>query len=97
PIRWRRSAATWLGSQLFESRSGRSSSPGWRVSSERRTSRHTLWYGCWPASSASGSRVPMLVREVLLRESRDRRAVARYAGLTGVPDESGTKRLEKGL
>ena len=39
----------------------------------------------------------MLVQEVLLRNMRDRRAVARYAGLTGSPDESGTKRREKGL
>ena len=28
---------------------------------------------------------------------RDRRAVARYAGLTGAPDESGGKRRERGL
>ena len=39
----------------------------------------------------------MLVHEVLLRNLRDRRAVARYAGLTGSPDESGKKRREKGL
>ena len=39
----------------------------------------------------------LLVNEVLARELRDRRAVARYAGLTGVPDESGAKRREKGL
>jgi transposase len=39
----------------------------------------------------------MLVHEVLLRKLRDRRAVARYAGLTGSPDESGKKRREKGL
>jgi transposase len=39
----------------------------------------------------------MLVREVLSRNLRDRRAVARYAGLTGAPDESGAKRREKGL
>jgi transposase len=39
----------------------------------------------------------MLVREVLVRNLRDRRAVARYAGLTGAPDESGAKRREKGL
>ena len=31
------------------------------------------------------------------RVGRDRRAVARYAGLTGSPDESGAKRREKGL
>src|SRR5208282_6607191 len=39
----------------------------------------------------------MLVREVLSRQLRDRRAVARYAGLTGSPDESGSKRREQGL
>jgi transposase len=39
----------------------------------------------------------MLVREVLSRNLRDRRAVARYAGITGAPDESGSKRREKGL
>ena len=39
----------------------------------------------------------MLVHEVLSRSLRDRRAVARYAGLTGSPDESGRKRREKGL
>ena len=39
----------------------------------------------------------MLVHEVLSRPMRDRKAVARYAGLTGSPDESGTKRREQGL
>jgi transposase len=39
----------------------------------------------------------MLVHEVLSRNMRDRRAIARYAGLTGSPDESGRKRREKGL
>jgi transposase len=39
----------------------------------------------------------MLVNEVLSRPMRDRRAVARYAGLTGAPDESGAKRREQGL
>ena len=39
----------------------------------------------------------MLVQEILSRNMRDRRAVARYAGLTGSPDESGSKRREKGL
>ena len=38
-----------------------------------------------------------LVHEVLSRELRDGRAVARYAGLTGSPDESGKRRREKGL
>ena len=39
----------------------------------------------------------MLVREILSRKLRDRRALARYAGLTGSPDESGLKSREKGL
>ena len=39
----------------------------------------------------------MLIHEVLQRDLRDQRAVARYAGLTGSPDESGARRREKGL
>jgi transposase len=39
----------------------------------------------------------LLAHEVLSRSLRDRRAVARYAGLTGAPDESGARRREKGL
>jgi transposase len=39
----------------------------------------------------------LLVQEVLSRNLRDRRAVARYAGLTGSPDESGSKRRQKEL
>ncbi len=38
-----------------------------------------------------------LANEALLRPLRDRRALARYGGLTGAPDESGSKRREKGL
>jgi Transposase IS116/IS110/IS902 family len=34
---------------------------------------------------------------VLSRKLRDQRALARYGGLTGTPDESGRKRREKGL
>jgi transposase len=37
----------------------------------------------------------MLVNEILSRHFR--KAVARYAGLTGSPDESGRRRREKGL
>ena len=39
----------------------------------------------------------MLAHEILSRDLRDRRAVARYAGLTGSPDESGASRREQGL
>lgn len=38
-----------------------------------------------------------LVHEMYMRTFRDRRAVARYPGLTGTPDESGERRREKGL
>lgn len=39
----------------------------------------------------------LLTGEVFTRALRDRLAVARYAGLTGAPDESGARRREKGL
>ena len=38
----------------------------------------------------------MLVKEILSRNLRDRRAVARYGGLTGSPDESGASAARKG-
>jgi Transposase IS116/IS110/IS902 family len=58
-----------------------------------------------PATNGTRARVvgigietaDMLVNEVLSRPMRDRRAVARYAGLTGAPDQSGAKRREQGL
>jgi transposase len=37
----------------------------------------------------------MLVQEILSRNLRDRRAVARYAGLTGSPDESGVNDVRR--
>ena len=39
----------------------------------------------------------LLVNEILSRKLRDRKAIARYAGLTGSPDDSGKRRREKGL
>jgi transposase len=39
----------------------------------------------------------LLVHELLLRSMRDRRAVGRYAGLTGSPQRSGSTSREKGL
>ena len=38
-----------------------------------------------------------LVHEILSRNLRDRKAVARYAGVTGSPYESGASRRERGL
>ena len=43
------------------------------------------------------STAEQLVREVLSRHLRDGRAVGRYVGLTGSPDESGARRREQGL
>jgi transposase len=37
----------------------------------------------------------MLVHEMFSRDLRDHRTVARYAGLTGSPDESGSRREKK--
>jgi transposase len=39
----------------------------------------------------------LLVHEVLTRNLRDHRAVGRYGGMTGSPDESGKSRREQGL
>ncbi len=39
----------------------------------------------------------LLVHEVLTRNLRDHRAVGRYGGLTGSPDESGKTRREQGI
>ena len=39
----------------------------------------------------------MLVNEIFSRHWRDRKAVSRYAGLTGSPEESGSRRRERGL
>jgi transposase len=39
----------------------------------------------------------MLAQELFVHDLRDRRAVARYGGLTGAPDESGKRRRERGL
>ena len=91
-------AATWRGCGSCGSRS-RSSRR--RASSgcgrPPRTGR-TRWSACWPGWSGSAlETADMLVREVLSRELRDRKALARYAGLTGSPDESGARRREKGL
>jgi transposase len=39
----------------------------------------------------------MFVQEAFFRNLWDRKAIARYAGLTGALDESGKKRGERGL
>ena len=60
--------------------------------------RAIRWSVCWRRSAASIWR-PRTCSPVRFcsRDLRDRRAVARYGGLTGSPDESGAKRRERGL
>ena len=85
----------WLGSA---SRSTPSSRLGWSAWNGRLPLAGMRWFGCWRALSASASRRRICwCKEALSRNLRDRRAVARYAGLTGSPDESGSKRREQGL
>ena len=55
------------------------------------------WTGVFGSERLTGALLDRLVNEVLSRPMRDRKAVARYAGLTGSPDESGAKRREQGL
>ena len=57
----------------------------------------TPWFGSWPKIVGVGvETADLLVDEVLSRPMRDRRAVARYAGLTGFAGESGAQRRERG-
>ena len=81
----------WNAGGSLPSRYARSRRGAWSVSSGPPTPDQISW------SRADHETADMLVQEVLSRNLRDRRAVARYAGLTGPPDESGNKRREKGL
>jgi transposase len=58
---------------------------------------NTMVLGLQRANGIGIETADMLVREVFSRDLRDQRAVARYVGLTGAPDESGSRRQEKGL
>src|SRR5437588_544350 len=83
PTRWLSYVATWCAGGSSVIRYGRSRVLAWSLLAR------VIGVGIETAD--------MLVQEVLSRNMRDRRAVARYAGLTGSPDESGKKRREKGL
>jgi transposase len=58
---------------------------------------NTMVLGLQRANGIGIETADMLAREVFSRDLRDQRAVARYVGLTGAPDESGSRRQEKGL
>ena len=55
------------------------------------------WCGCSPGNRYRYRDGGSTGAGILSRNLRDRRALARYAGLTGSPDESGLKSREKGL
>jgi len=57
----------------------------------------TPWFGYWPESSVLVSRRLICWSMRCCHGHCDRRAVARYAGLTGAPDDSGAQRREQGL
>jgi transposase len=68
-----------------------------RLEQEPETRRHAMVRLLARVVGVGIETADMLVHEVLSRPMRDRKAVARYAGLTGAPDESGVKRREQGL
>lgn len=68
-----------------------------RLERERAEQRHAMVGLLGRVVGVGVETADMLVHEVFARRLRDRRAVARYAGLTGAQDESGTKRRERGL
>src|SRR5215510_6447641 len=68
-----------------------------RLEEQRETGPHAMVRRLARIVGVGVETADMLVHELLSRPMRDRRAVARYAGLTGSPDESGTQRREQGL
>jgi transposase len=68
-----------------------------RLEQEPETASHAMVRHLTRVVGVGIETADMLVHEVLSRPMRDRKAVARYAGLTGSPDESGAKRREQGL
>src|SRR5258706_6557295 len=86
----------WLGfviSQIKEIEEARQE----RLEQEPETGPHAMVRHLARVVGVGIETADMLVNEVLSRPMRDRKAVARYAGLTGSPDESGAKRREQGL
>ena len=96
PTCWMRCDATWPDWLRSASRSTPSSRLGWSAWNRRSTGRHAMT-ALARVIGVGVETADMLVQEALSRNLRDRRAVARYAGLTGSPDESGSKRREQGL
>src|SRR5262249_41358084 len=95
---WPSCSATWRGWALSSARSGRwEQARQKRLEQETETGPHAMVRQVARVIGIGIETADMLVHEVLSRPMRDRKAVARYAGLTGSPDESGARRREQGL
>ena len=95
---WPSCGATWRACASCRSRSRRSRRRAWSGWSRQPEAGQNAMVRLLARVVGVGiETADMLVHEILSRDLRDRRAVARYAGLTGAPDESGAKRREKGL
>ena len=96
--RWPSWAAAWCGCALSSTRSGRSKRrAGSRLEQHPEQGSYVMVRRLAQVIGVGVETADMLVHEILSRTLRDRKAVARYAGLTGAPDESGARRREKGL
>ena len=99
-IRVRSLVATWHGFVSCASSSKKSNNSGCASSRRRLPQRRDPIAMIHLIARVMGIGIEtadMLVNEILSRHLRDSKAVARYAGLTGSPDESGKRRREKGL
>src|SRR6516164_3075272 len=95
--RWLSCGATWSADGLSAIKFGRSRRHASSILSKRPMMDRIMVRLLARVIGVGIETADMLVHEVLSRNMDDRRAIARYAGLTGSPDESGRKRREKGL
>ena len=82
-----------LGEQIGEIESARLQ----RLQPPPRAGAHPMIRLLAPVRGVGIETADLLAQEAFARLLRDQRAVARFGGLTGAPDESGRRRREKGL
>ena len=68
-----------------------------RIAQDQQSEHHTMVEQLATIRGLGLDTSDMLASEIFFRQIPNRRALARYGGLTGSPDESGQKRREKGL
>ena len=68
-----------------------------RIAQDQQSEHHTMVEQLATIRGLGLDTSDMLASELFFRQIPNRRALARYGGLTGSPDESGQKRREKGL